>query len=245
MAGVIHATFVGLATGVIGTGLGAALTTLVGRPSKRMLSLMMGLAGGIMLTVVFMDLVPEALHIGGTAATIFGFIIGVLALGALDLFAPHLHLPSGECENSRYLRTGALAAIGIAVHNLPEGLAVGASYAHGSSLGFSVALIIALHDIPEGMAMAAPMCAADMRPSKVAAAGALAGVPMGVGAWLGAVFGSVSPVLLAVSLGFAGGAMVFITADELMPEAQRFATGHSGTVGVVLGVILGMLVVLL
>ncbi len=244
MSSIVYATLVGLAAGVVGTGLGAALTTLTGRPSRRALSLMMGLAGGIMLTVVFMDLVPEALHIGGTFTTIVGFIIGVASLGALDLFAPHLHLPSGECENSRYLRTGVMAAIGIAMHNLPEGLAIGAGYAHGSSLGFSVAFIIALHNIPEGMAMAAPMCAAEVRRSQVAMIGALAGVPMGIGALLGAIFGSVSPGVLAICLGFAGGAMVFLTADELIPGAQSFATGHSGTFGIVLGILLGMLVVL-
>ncbi len=244
MAGVIQATLVGLAAGVVGTGMGAALATLSGRPSRRMLSLMMGLAGGIMLTVVFMDLVPQALQLGGAINTIFGFVIGVLSLGALDVFAPHLHLPSGECENSRYLRTGTLAAIGIAMHNFPEGLAIGASYAHGTSLGFTMAVIIALHNIPEGMAMAAPMCAADVHRMRVAFIGGLAGVPMGIGALFGAAFGSVSPGILSVCLGFAGGAMVFITADELIPEAQRFAIGHSGTLGLVLGIILGMLVVL-
>lgn len=244
MEAIVTATVVGLIAGVVGTGLGAAGAAAIGRPSKRTLSFMMGLAGGVMLAVVFLDVVPEALNTGGALTTMAGFVFGVVALGVADLFMPHLHIASDCRENSRYLRTGILTAIGIAMHNLPEGLAIGAGYALGSSLGFSVALTIALHNIPEGMAMAAPMCAARVSPGHVTLVGGMAGLPMALGAAVGAAFGSVSPVILTLCLGFAGGAMMFITADELIPEAQRISDGHSGTFGIVVGVLLGMMVVL-
>lgn len=244
MQNVAWVTGVGLLAGVIGTGFGAAVTAAIGRPSRRMLSFMMGMAAGVMLSVVFMDLVPEAIEIGGAFTALIGFVAGVAAIGTADLLTPHLHLPSGDCENARFVRTGILTAIGIALHNLPEGVAIGASYAHGSSLGFSVAFTIALHNIPEGMAMAAPMCAARLSRNRIAAVGALAGLPMGIGAALGAALGTASPAILSLCMGSAGGAMVFITADELIPEAQRFATGHSGTFGIVVGVLAGMLLVL-
>jgi ZIP family zinc transporter len=206
-----------------------------------MLSVLMGLAGGVMLSVVFTELVPEAVEIGGLIYAFAGFILGVGAIGLVDLITPHVHIVSEDCESARFIRAGVLTGIGIAMHNLPEGLAIGASYAHGSSLGFSVAFTIALHNMPEGMAMGAPMCAARLGGARIFAFGALAGLPMAVGALVGAVAGAVSPAVLSVSLGFAGGAMVFITGDELIPDAQEFAVGHSGTFGIVFGVLAGLL----
>ncbi len=243
MQALLHVTIVGLVAGVVGTGIGAFATALAGTPSRRSLSIMMGLAGGVMLSVVFLDLVPEAVEIGGTVYALGGFILGVGATGIVDLLTPHFHFVSGDCERARFLRAGLLTGIGIAMHNLPEGLAIGASYAHGSSLGFAVALTIALHNIPEGMAMAAPMCAAKLERTQITMWGALAGLPMALGALAGAAVGTVSSAVLAVCLGFAGGAMVFITADELIPDAQEFAVGHSGTFGIVLGAVAGMILV--
>ncbi len=243
MQALLDAAIVGLLAGVVGTGIGALATATAGTPSRRSLSIMMGIAGGVMLSLVFLDLIPEAVEIGGHGYAIGGFILGVGATGIVDLLTPHFHFISGDCERARFIRAGILTGIGIAMHNLPEGLAIGASYAHGSSLGFSVALTIALHNIPEGMAMAAPMCAAKLDPARVAMWGALAGLPMAVGALIGAIVGTVSSAVLSVCLGFAGGAMVFITADELIPDAQEFAVGHSGTFGIVLGALAGMILV--
>ena len=243
MQALLYATVVGLAAGVVGTGIGALAIAAAGTPTRRSLSIMMGLAGGVMLSVVFLDLVPEAVEIGGTGYAVGGFVLGVGATAIVDLLTPHFHFVSGDCERARYLRAGILTGIGIAMHNLPEGLAIGASYAHGSSLGFSVALTIALHNIPEGMAMAAPMCAARLDALRITTWGALAGLPMAVGALVGVMIGTVSSHVLSVCLGFAGGAMVFITADELIPDAQEFAVGHSGTFGIVLGALAGMILV--
>lgn len=203
--------------------------------------MLMGLASGVMLSIVFLDLFPEAVEIGGLAYAFSGFILGMGATGIVDLATPHFHFISGDCENSRYLKASILTGIGIAMHNLPEGLAIGASYAHESSLGFSVALTLALHNIPEGMAMAAPMCAAHVTPARIGMWGALAGLPTAIGAAIGALIGGLSGSVLSVCLGFAGGAMVFITADELIPGAQEFAEGHSATFGIVLGILIGML----
>lgn len=241
MQALLDAAIVGLAAGVLGTGIGALAIAAAGTPSRRSLSVMMGLAGGVMLSLVFLDLIPEAVEVGGHAYAMGGFVLGVGATGIADLLTPHFHFISGDCERARFIRAGILTGIGIAMHNLPEGLAIGASYAHGASLGFSVALTIALHNIPEGMAMAAPMSAAKLDPASITVWGCLAGLPMAVGALVGAAVGTVSSAVLSVCLGFAGGAMVFITADELIPDAQEFAVGHSGTFGIVLGTLAGMI----
>ncbi len=238
-----NATLLGLAAGVLGTGFGAFLTAASGTPKRRTLSTLMGTAAGVMLSIVFLDLIPEAIEIGGVAQTVGGFLLGVGATGIMDLLIPHFHFVSEDCKQNRFLKAGLLTGIGIAMHNLPEGLAIGASYAHGNSLGLSVALTIAIHNIPEGMAMAAPMCAGGVGRKQSTLYGALAGLPMALGAFVGAAIGNISNGMLAVSLAFAGGAMVFITADELIPDAQEFADGHSGTFGIVIGILAGMLLI--
>lgn len=93
--------------------------------------------------------------------------------------------------------------------------------------------------------MACPLCLTDVPPWRIAGWTFLAGLPMGLGAALGGLLGRVSPILLAVSLGFAGGAMLFVTCDELIPDAQELRRGHSGTFGIVAGVILGVAVSML
>ncbi len=191
---ILKATILGLGAGVLGTGLGAFLTAVSGIPKRRTLSMLMGIAAGVMLAIVFLDLIPEAIEIGGVAQTIGGFLLGVGATGVVDLLIPHFHFVSEDCEKNRFLRAGLLTGIGIAMHNLPEGLAIGAGYAHGESLGLSVAITIAIHNIPEGMAMAAPMCAARVEPKKSALYGALAGLPMAIGALVGAAIWSSLPL---------------------------------------------------
>ena len=130
--------------------------------------------------------------------------------------------------------------LGIAMHNLPEGLAIGTGYVVSSLTGWRLMITMMIHNIPEGMAMAGPMAAAGVSCSKCMAITGAAGLPMGLGALVGAMLGKVSPATLAVSLGFASGAMLYIVFDELIPEAQAQAEGHSGTFGAVTGVIIGM-----
>lgn len=231
---------IGLAVGIVGTGAGGFIAILLKRPGHKVLSWMLAFSAGLMLSVVFMDLAAEAFHKAPFIWGAVGIAAGVLFLAGLDLVLPHLHTGGETSENARYLRTGLLLGLGIAMHNLPEGLAIGAGYAHSTSFGFGIAVIIALQNLPEGISMAVPLCMGGLCRRRVLVSAALAGVPMGVGALLGAVFGGLSPKILAVALGFAGGAMLYITCDEMIPEAQRLAEGHSGTFGIVLGAVLGM-----
>ena len=136
-------------------------------------------------------------------------------------------------------RAGMLLAAGIALHNLPEGLAVGSGYAHAPALGAALGLMIALHDVPEGIAAAVPMRVAGMKRRRVLALTFLSGVPTGIGALLGAAAGGVSPGMIALSLGFAGGAMLQVTAQELLPRAGETSTDGVTTFYLALGVAAG------
>ncbi|HKM17226.1 MAG TPA: ZIP family metal transporter, partial [Limnochordia bacterium] len=131
--------------------------------------------------------------------------------------------------------------IGIAVHNFPEGLAIGAGYAASETLGIGLAVVLALHDAPEGMAMAGPMKAAGLSPLRIVATCTLAGVPTGLGSLIGAYFGNVSELFLSVALGFAAGAMLYLVFDELLPIAQELDSEHSSTFGAIIGVVVGIL----
>ncbi len=138
---------------------------------------------------------------------------------------------------------GILLGLGIALHNIPEGLAIGAGYASSDQLGLELALIMGIHNLPEGVAIAAALDAGGCRKSKTMLITALAGLPMAAGAFIGAMLGIVSPLVLSVSLGFAAGAMLFVTCDELIPNAQNLARGHSATLGFLLGVVTGILII--
>jgi ZIP family zinc transporter len=127
------------------------------------------------------------------------------------------------------------------MHNLPEGIAIGASYVASPALGFTLALTIALHNIPEGIAMACPLCAGGMRLRWILLYTAMAGLPMGLGAFIGASLGFISPLFLSLALGFAAGAMLYIIFGELIPGAQNSGNGHAGTFGAVFGTVAGIL----
>lgn len=241
MSTVLKITLIGLLAGVVGTGLGGVFATFIRSSSKRFLSFMLGFSAGIMLSVVFMELIPESISVGGLLYAFIGFVSGVVVTGAFDIVTPHFHFVSAECNavSARFIKTGILTGIGIALHNLPEGLAIGASYVHASELGLSVALTIAIHNFPEGMAMAAPMVVGKMGSGKVVKYTAMAGLPMAIGAFIGSLIGNISAGVLSFCLSFAGGAMVFIVCDELIPDSQEFALRHSGTYGTVAGMIVG------
>ncbi len=239
MNNILLISLIGLAAGVIGTGSGTVIAIFVKNPSRATLSFILGFAGGIMLAIVLTDLLPEAVEAGNFFTAFSGLLIGSLFILYLDMRLPHFHFFETGDELARFIRTGTILGLGIAMHNLPEGIAIGASYVASPALGFTLALTIALHNIPEGIAMACPLCAGGMRLRWILIYTAVAGVPMGFGAFIGASLGILSPFILSLALGFAGGAMLYIIFGELIPGAQNSGQGHGGTFGAVFGTIAG------
>lgn len=235
-------TILGTIAGIIGTGLGGLAVTVFPRLERKVLSMVLGFSAGIMLAVVAFDLMPEAFAVAGMGWGMVGFILGCAVLAVVDLFLPHIHFLSTDEESQRFLRTGLLIGLGIALHNLPEGLAIGAGFGASRTFGLSMAFLITVQNVPEGMAMASPLCLTRLGRSRILLWTGLAGLPMGFGAFLGGLFGHVSPLFLALALGFAAGAMLFITCDELIPDAQELRRGHSGTFGIVAGMVFGIIV---
>lgn len=233
---------IGLVAGVVGTGAGGIVAILTHRKTKLPFSTLLGLAAGIMLAVIFEELIAHAIEDGGLIVGTVGVMLGILIMMALDTFLPHKELSDDSGgHNVSLRRVGVLIGIGIAMHNFPEGVAIGASYAREPVIGLTLAIVLVLHNIPEGMAMAVPLAGGGVPSLKVLWFTALAGIPMGIGSLLGGLIGQTSPIMLGLGLGFAGGAMLYITCHELIPGAQKRAHGHAATVGIAVGAIVTLI----
>jgi ZIP family zinc transporter len=235
----METVLIAVVVGVVGTGAGGVLVSLWGNPGKKILAVFLGFSGGVMISVVAFDLMPQAFTLAGTYVGLAALLAGALSTMAIDLLLPHVHHFAVDKESSKFERTAIVVAAGIAMHDLPEGLAVGAglSSATAASLGLKVAVMMFLHNIPEGIAVAGPLAAMGRRWAYVVGISALTGCPSVLGAAIGSLVGRVSPVVLAFSLAFSAGAMLFVTFDELIPGAQELADGHAGTLGAVAGII--------
>ena len=214
--------------GTLGTGLGAALTFLVGGKNSSLPAVLMGISGGIMLAVVFFDILPEAILCTDTVTAVCGVALGALFVMLLSMFLPKRgeDLPGlqdlfTKSRISSLKRTGILLCTGIAIHNFPEGIAIGSGMSMPGTFGWELALLIFLHDIPEGMAMSLPLKLAGVRAWKILLLGFMVGSPTALGAWMGAFLGSLSRMVTGGCLGFAGGAMLYLTLKELIPESVR------------------------
>jgi len=232
----------GLLAGVVGTGAGGFLAYLLPRPRAGFLGGILGFAAGMMLAVIFFGLLDQALGKGGELVTSLGVMAGMGAFLLLDALLPHRHLsPSGREKKAAASRAkGMLLAAGIALHNLPEGLAIGAGYAAAFRTGLALTLVLGIHNIPEGLILAIPWKAGG-RGRQGLGVSLLAGVPMGLGALLGGKVGNISPLFLALALSFAAGGMLYIVCDELIPDASEHNRHHLAILGLGIGIVVGLL----
>ena len=234
---------VGASAGIIGTGIGGAMAFILDKPGKRFLSILLSFSAGLMMAVVCFDLLPEAFEIGGLLLGLLGVVLGVVAIIFCEgLINSYRNSRRVGYSSNKYIQTGILLGIGIALHNLPEGLAIGSGFTARASYGWELALIIALHDIPEGVAMVTPMIIGGAGPFKAFLSAVIAGIPTGIGAMIGYLLGEISPLLISICLGFAGGAMLYITCNELIPESRELYHGRVSSLGLIAGVIAGILI---
>ena len=145
-----------------------------------------------------------------------------------------------EMERRNLLKTGMIVSIGLAIHNFPEGLAIGSGFGASVKLGLSLAIAICFHDIPEGISMAVPMKTGGMKPSRVIYYVVLSGVTTGIGALFGALVGGISQEIIALCLVFAAGAMIYIVSGKLTPEYSKLYQGRMSAIGNILGFIIGV-----
>jgi ZIP family zinc transporter len=227
----------------LGTTLGGIIV-LIRKPGPISSGFLMGLASGVMLTVSFVALVMETLNVAGIWTAVFGFATGAVFIFIIDVMLPHTRF--GVCEKGiekKMLATGVMLAIGIAIHNLPEGIAVGAGYAYAPVFGLVVALGIAIHNIPEGMATAIPLYIGSKSRKKVMKYSFISGMVEPIGAVFAALFLVGFQSLIPFALAFAAGVMFFITLDELLPSAKCIGHEHAIGIGVICGSVLMLILI--
>lgn len=254
MEHLVKTTLLGLFFGTFGTTLGGILGVKFKHNSNRFLSFILSLASGLMTAIVCFELIPEAMEIAGIITVLCGIMFGIILMIFCDIIVEkkfknvkrsdnRLHLTKGKPHNQKdnLLKTGIIVSVGLAIHNFPEGLAIGSGFEASVTLGYSLALAIALHDVPEGISMAVPMKNGGMSSLRVIYYVILSGVTTGIGAFFGAIIGGISQNVIALCLSFAAGAMLYIVSGELMPESNSLYKGKLPTLGNIAGFVLGIL----
>lgn len=263
--------------GVGGTGLGGLIGAMLQKDSARIVSLLLSFAGGVMLSVVCFDLIIEALETGvGVMVVIAAVAFGVTIIYLLNYLidrntnpeVPHIdenhpktadaldelihsdhyehHFTNHDNRFALFV-AGVVMACAIALHNVPEGMTIGASYAsnHGvmGSSALVLAVLIGLHNIPEGMAVSVPLISGGMGKTKAVLMTALSGVPTIIGALLGYLIGEIGAMGLALSLGFASGAMLYVVFGEIFPQAILMHHSKIPAFSAITGILVGLFII--
>ncbi len=232
----------------LATGLGGLPLLWFRHPSDRVLDALLGFTAGVMLAATMFGLLVPALDVGNVGVVVGGLAVGAGLMLVLDRVLPHAHVrfaeqgrPPAEERDTR-LRSGLLVTA-MTIHNLPEGLAVGAAFAAGGwSLGLPIAVAIGLQNIPEGFAAAAPLASPETRPAKLVAVAAATGLVEPPAALLAYSTLGVAGSTMAAGLAFAAGAMLYVIVDELIPESQGHGNERAATLALLAGFILMLLV---
>ena len=263
--------------GVVGTGIGGVVGALLQKNSNRVVSLLLSFGGGVMLSVVCFDLVTEAIatEVGiwvvvaavaaGVAVTyLLNFLIDQKTnpeLSHIDENHPktaddldelihsdhYQHHQSQQNNRMGLFVAGIVMASAIALHNVPEGMTIGASYASNDAIMGNAALLLAvligLHNIPEGMAVSVPLISGGMGKLKAILITAASGIPTVLGALLGFALGEIGAIGLALSLGFASGAMLYVVFGEILPQSILMYHSKLPAFSAIVGILVGLLVI--
>lgn len=230
---------------VLITALGVGCATIIGAVigmffknlSHKFSDIILSFAAGVMLSAAILGLIIPSLEYGGKYSlliTVAGIFTGAAVINVLDKLVPHLHslvgIESEEHKGNAKINKVLLFVTAIAIHNLPEGIAAGVGFGSGNvSQALLIAGGIALQNIPEGMVIIAPMLSAGVSPKRTFIIAAITGVVEIVGTLIGFFAVSISNAILPFALAFAGGTMLYVVSDEMIPEthahgAQRGAT---------------------
>ena len=200
----------------------------------------LGYCAGVMLAASTIGLIVPAFEMTGHWWLVaIGVMVGALFLNLLDLVTPHLHhitgLDEAEHHHNASLNHVLLFVMAIALHKLPEGMAAGVSMSEGTDGSWAVTLGIALQNVPEGMVVIAPLLVAGVSHARTFLISTVIGLLEVIGVWFGFAMGTASQLMLPFMLGFAGGAMLYVTSDEMIPETHAHGYQKQATYALLLG----------
>ncbi len=237
-------------TMVLLTALGVGGATLIGsvigfifkKVSHRFSDIVLSFAAGVMMSAAVLGLILPSIEYGGKygiIVTVIGIFAGALCLNLIDKLVPHLHKlvgPDTEAHNNANLSKVLLFVTAIAIHNLPEGIAAGVGFGSGDTTqALLIAGGIALQNIPEGMVIIGPMLAAGVSPKKTFISALITGLVEVVGTLIGYFAVSVSTAILPFALSFAGGTMLYVVSDEMIPETHAHGSQRGATYALLAG----------
>ena len=226
------------------TVIGALLGFLFKHPSHKFQDIILSFAAGVMLAAAVIGLIMPSLEYGGRLSvviTVVGIFCGAVCLNLIDKIVPHLHKITGvEYEGhpskTAQLNKVLLFVIAIAIHNLPEGIAAGVSFGTGNvSQALTVAGGIALQNIPEGMVIISPMLASGVSAKKTFLIASITGLVEVIGTIIGYFAVSVATIILPFALAFAGGTMLYVISDEMIPETHSHGSQRGATYALLIG----------
>ena len=224
------------------TVIGAVIGFLFKKISHTFSDIVLSFAAGVMLAAAVLGLILPSLEYGGEYGiiiTVVGIFAGALCLNLIDKLVPHLHKMVGsdvEAHQNANLSKVLLFVTAIAIHNLPEGIAAGVGFGSGDNTqALIIAAGIALQNIPEGMVIIGPMLAAGVKPRKTFVLAMLTGVVEVVGTLIGYLAVSVASAILPFALAFAGGTMLYVISDEMIPETHAHGHERGATYALLVG----------
>ena len=216
------------------TVIGALLAVFL-KGSRRSISMGVGFSSGIMIVISFLELLPTAFTLTDELFTTFAFALGFLIVLIADVWLPHTHLIEEKGKSGYLLKVSYLVAIGIIIHDFPEGFAMASSFWVEAKLGLLVALGIAIHNIPEEFALAVPLVLTK-KMKLLMEFPVLSALAEPLGAVFGIALSWFLPQFNAFLLAFAAGAMVFVSVDELVPLAYEHDGMHHFGIGLIAGI---------
>lgn len=225
------------------TVIGAVIGFLFKNISHKFSDIVLSFAAGIMLSAAVLGLILPSLEYGGKYGiliTVLGIAVGAVSMKLIDMLVPHLHKLSGsdieEHGRNKSIDKVLLFVLAIAIHNFPEGIAAGVGFGAGNNAeAFLIAGGIALQNIPEGMVIIAPMLATGMKPKKTFLIAALTGVVEVIGTLIGYFAVSIATFILPFALSFAGGTMLYVISDEMIPETHSHGAESGATFSLIIG----------
>ena len=224
------------------TVIGALIGFIFKKISHKFSDIVLSFAAGVMLAAAVLGLIVPSLEYGGKYGiliTVAGIFVGAVCLNLIDKLVPHLHKIVGvepESHHNANLNKVLLFVLAIAIHNLPEGIAAGVGFGSGDTTqALIIAGGIALQNIPEGMVIIAPMLAAGIRPGKTFILAMITGLVEVVGTLIGYFAVSISTAILPFALAFAGGTMLYVISDEMIPETHAHGSERGATYALLIG----------
>ena len=243
--------FLGLAIPFLGTTLGAAMVFLMKKEmNKKVEKILLGFASGVMIAASVWSLLIPSIEMAETQGKVawipaaIGFLLGIVFLLVLDSVVPHMHLESEKTEGIKSkLKKTTMMVFAVTLHNIPEGMAVGVTFAGALAQNagitmagaFAVAIGIAIQNFPEGAIISMPLKSEGVSKPKAFLYGTLSGIVEPIGAIITILLTNAVVPILPYLLSFAAGAMIYVVVEELIPESQAGEHSNIGTIGVAIG----------